>query len=307
VRRVLAVALLVASLAACGGKGTTSEDDLVDALAATRLESRTLDYSVSSAASEIGVIVTVEDDYRYASELFIDGSTAYREVVFDDALAAKLLDDDAVSLLGQSPEAENTLAVGDWVVDDLGAPATFVARAPGEDPIVDTLSYFSYVRDAARASDVRKFDEDALDYRPDEDPFPHPEDGEIRYDVLPTSLPSRADIERAIGADVPELSDLRKLAVYVRDDHVVAIREAIDVEPFVDGLRRAFAAGDASPTELLSLVNDMRAEVGQDPLEARHTTLLVRDLGESLRVDLPRGTAARLALHVGEVIVAPSA
>lgn len=303
---LMAIALVAAvATSACGGKGTTTEDKVLDALATTQLQSRVLDYSVVTDADRIGVELTIEDDYRYASELALDGSVAYREVVFDDALAAQLLDDDAAPLLGQAPDAEVALSVGPWIVDDLGAPATVVAPAPGADPIVDALEYFAYVRDAARSSEVIKFDEDALDYRPDEDPFDPPADGEVRYDVLPTSLPTRADLERAVGADVPELSDLRKLSVYVRDGYVVAVREVVDVEPFEDALRRLF--GDVSAGALLERINDLRAEVGQDPLEPRRTDLLVRDRGETLRVDLPTGTAARLALHVGDVVAtAPS-
>ena len=305
-RRLVALALVVAGLAACGGESTTSEDELLAALGATELLSRELDYRVETGTDSIGVTVEVEDDYRYAAELALDGDVAYREVVFDDALAAQLLDAGAGAFLGQAGDAGTSLAPGGWVIDDLGAPATVAPQAPGDDPIVDALAYFSYVRDAARASDVRKFDKSALDYRPDEDPFDLPERGEKRFDILPTSLPSRADIERSVSAEVPELSDLRKLAVYVRDGLVVAIREAIDVEPFEDGLRRAFGVSDDDPSVLFELVNELRGTVGQDPLTARTTTLLIEAHTESLRVDLPTGTPGRLRLHVGELVTPPA-
>lgn len=305
-RRVLLAALLAASLSACGEAGDSSEDALLDALAATELLSRRLDYEVDRGSERVAVEITIEDDYRYASELSLGDGVAYREVVYDDALAAQVLDGTVAPLLGAPSDAE-PMAPGQWLVDELGAPPAVVAvQRTTVDPIVDAFAYFSYVRDAARASAVTKFDEDALDYRPDEDPFPKPESGIDRYDIQPTRLPDRAAIERARGGDVPEVSDLRKLAVYVSDGRVVAIREAIDVEPFVSGLRRSLNLGDADADELLDAVNELRSSIGQDPIEPRRTTLLVEDHGRELRVDLPEGTRTTLQLHVGDVVAPPS-
>jgi len=306
VRRLLIVMVLAASLAACGGKTNTAEDSLLDALAATELLSREVQYAVTSdEGDDVGVDITIEDDYRYASELRIDGEVAYREVVYDDALAAQVVDDEVTGLLGAAPDA--TVPTGGWVVDEIGAPpAVLPAKQAGADPIVDALAFLSYVRQAAQGSDVIKFDEDALDYRPDEDPFPHPQAHEIRYDILPTRLPDRAAIERAGGADVPDLSDLRKLAVYVRDGEVVAVREVIDVAPFIDTLRRSFDAGGEDADELLERINELRASIGQEPVVPRATTMLIRSRGTSLRVALPEGTPATLQLHVGDLVTAPT-
>jgi hypothetical protein len=304
---LVTAALLTSVLGACGTAGTKAEDKLLDALSATQLQSRHLEYDVKSGGQTIGVGVTIEDDYRYASDLSIGSSVAYREVVYDDALAAELVDPDARALLGESTTSKAPLAIGGWMIDELGAPPSVIpAKQVGADPIVDALAYFSYVRDAARASTVRKFDKSALDYRPDEDPFPQPRGGVIRYDVEPTRLPDRSSIERASGADVPEVGDLRKLSIYVRDDHVLEVREAVDVRPFASTLRRAFNAHDATNAELLARINKLRKQIGQLPIVPRSTMLKVTDAGRHLRVALPTGTPTTLQLHVGEVVTAPA-
>lgn len=299
---------LVTGMTACGNATDTAEQKLLATLSATELFSRRLEYAVDTGDEHVGVAVTIEDDYRYSSVLSIDDRVAYREVVYDDALASQLVDPGAVTMLGESPEAKTPLTAGGWMVDELGAPpAVLPAKQIGADPIVDTLAYFSYVREAAQASEVTKFDNSALEYRPDEDPFPQPASGELRYDILPTRLPDRAAIERAGGADVPELSDVRKLAVYVRDGQVVEVREAIDVEPFASTLRRSFNAHGANDRELLARINKLRRSIGQRPIVPRTTTMAVELSGGGLRVKLPAGTPTTLLLHVGDAATAPQA
>lgn len=310
-RRIVAitVAVLLASLlGGCGGSGQTQEDELLAALSSTELLSRKLDYNVDADGQPpVAVAVTIEDDYRYASELTIGKAVAYREVVYDDALAAQLINAEALPLVGESPTAKTPLTKGGWLVDELGAPpAVLPAKRVGADPIVDALAYFSYVREAAQASVVRKFDKSALDYRPDEDPFPQPKHGVVRYDIAPTRLPDRASLERAGSADVPDAADLRKLSVYVRDGQIIEVREDIDVHPFASILRRSLVARRATDAQLLAKINKLRKSIGQQPIEPRVTTMSIADRGKRLSVSLPQGTPTTLRLHVGDAVIAPS-
>ena len=58
----------------------------------------------------------------------------------------------------------------------------------------------------------------------------------------------------------------------------------------------------ASDAELLAKVNALRKLIGQQPITTRFTTLTVGHRGAREHVELPKGVAATLVLHVGELV-----
>jgi len=300
---IVGLVLMASSLAGCSKAAATAKAQLLTAIGNTALLSNHLSYLDAVGATQLDVDADIEDGFRYQASLSVDGTAAYQEIARDDALAARLLSPVGLQWVAASPASAEAgpLASGGWVVDELGAPVlTSALPTPGADPILDALSYFSTLEASVEAAEVVKFDPNALDYRPDLDPFPRPGPGVIRYDLTPGRLPTRATATGP-AAEPPGANDLEKLSVYVHDGLVVAVRDQIAVEPFVQPLERAYAVhppGDADQqaAALLSLINGLREAAGVAPIVPRSLTLMVTPEPVGFHVVIPPATVASLKI-----------
>lgn len=286
----------------------------------------------------------IEDDFRYKVRLSVDKKATIDEVAADDALAVRMLDparlvdflrrpetkatreDDkattttttapsAAAPVGAIPAGVDPIAALQsrrWVLDDAGAPASFGEsdedRAIGEDPILDSLDIFAYVEQAiGAATRIAEYDSQSLDpvYKKDEDPFPPPAKGSgiIRYDFGQPKLPRASDTSGGNQA-TPEPRHFRKMAVYMKDDRVVQIREVIDVESRLDdlqdiydvkvpkGIKKAQFAAIA-----VGALNKLRQAQGDPPIRLRTMSYKLDEVAKKVTVEMPTDTVeANLAV-----------
>lgn len=140
-----------------------------------------------------------------------------------------------------SPAASLALAAlraGKWVLDPTGAPAlpTLGGEAVGERatpfyvPLVLLQQVQSYLQAAPPGAVVRySADSTTPAYKPNDDPFPPPGPGVIRYDMVEDPLPG-PQLGSASGLPPPPANaDFRKVAIYVKDNRVVALRVDYDI------------------------------------------------------------------------------
>lgn len=330
---VMASICALSLLVACG-KSERPDRELRAALARTaRLPHRYV-YDDTSGDRKTVVQGLVEDDFRYKAEVVVDGAVALDEVTSDDAVADRLIDASKISVFqaqgavatpagrstgltpGQSLEA---LRAGQWVRDPTGAPSLTVGRDSkrkmGDDPIVDSLTVWQYVDLAITgAFRVVKFNKESIEYKAKEDPFPPPEKGSgvTRYDLLAPFLPRQSG---AANQAVPDISNFRKLSVYVKDGLVIQVLETIDVISRLNDIKRNYGVKfPASNTDqenadfAIRAINEVRVGQGNSPIRPRDMSFAVRDTGKPTSVALPtegvtgdlaaltgRGKAARVA------------
>jgi hypothetical protein len=231
------------------------------------------------------------------------------QTTVDDALALRFLSSDLVPRFVKASEATvdvpggpqdvpvtEVLGTKRWVVDQAGAPAVLAKslRATGADPVYDALSVLRYVEAAMdQALYVIIFNPEALEYKPAEDPFPHPKDGVKRYDFVRPPLP-RAGAEGSVNQAVPDIYHFRRMSVYIQDGLIVEVREAVDVETRLRELGRVYGVDfpkDRPKAEVariaLDAINVLRVGQGNDAIRMRTMTLTFGDLGKSQKVELP--------------------
>jgi hypothetical protein len=229
----------------------------------------------------------------------------------EPAAAASALVASAATVKGaDDPRARQALATGRWVVDRLGAPSQLPGaqhdRLLGDDPVLDALTVFRHVETAAQQVRVVLFNEDAIDYRPREDPFPQPDRAahELRYDLLRTDLPHIKQDGKTAERILPTEANFRKMSVYVRDGLVVRVLEDIDVASRLKDLAKIYgirlpngADTAALVTAATKQVNAARAAAAQDPIRVRTMALTIRTTGTPPHVELPTdAVVASLAL-----------
>ena len=324
-RRVTAVALAVLTLAgltgACGER-VDDRDRLVAALRRTKAMSRTFTYREEAAGQQISVEGIVEDDFRYAGRLNLDGEPLFEQVVADDALGFRMLATEQLppTAITGSPDADQALRTQAWVVDPQGAPALTSAKkrsgpVGGRDVLAEAYAYLTAVEVSVTESlVVRKYSEEALYYKPSEDPFPTPDEdsGITRYDLERPRLPRASEGGGAGAAQrLPAARHFRKLSIYVKDGLVqrvlerVAFDERLDdtldylestapegddtISSFVKKARGDLADGRRSSVEqaVLAGLNVSRETFGEDPIEFRNLEVLFRDFDADRPVEIP--------------------
>ncbi len=301
------VAIAVAGTMGACGDPEQADDELRDAIRATERLPFKYAYEEESGRRLVEVRGIVEDDFRYKAQVAVDGSPAYEEVVSDDVVAARLLDPDALGTFvkeelagesaGEFEKGATALQDQQWVIDRTGAPSLLRSggsqRRLGDDWIIDSLTVFDHLEQVMRTQPTVLFNRESLDYRENEDPFPHPRDGVRRYDIRPLDLPRRSD---ATGGNQQTLGErhFRKISVYVEDGVILEVREAIDVANRLDEIERNFDVTfpeDRSVAENVEVavngINVVRTGQGDDPLRVRTMHLRLTDLGTDVRVALP--------------------
>ena len=321
VRAVLAALVAASALAACGDPEDTATVEIRRAIAKTEAAPRRFVYEEEANDRKVVVEGLVEDDFRYKARLLFGTVPAVDEVVVDDALADRFLDVRALPLLAATPGRDPTAeplgadvpieAPGDvldvptalktkrWVLDRTGAPSLIPTADEqhqlGDDAIYDALTVFRYVDRVLRETEPRKFNENDLDYKPQEDPFPKPQKGSgvTRYDFPRVRVPRPADAGGSGNQAVPGANSFRKMSVYVKDGIVVQILEDMDVASRLEDLARNYDVdfGDASVEQAVKIaidgINAVRRGQGTEPIRVRKLSFRISDYGTEVRVELP--------------------
>lgn len=337
--RFLAVALALAVFAVGPACGTKDDDKLMlkkivnKSLHVSGTFTYTDDVPASTEQDQSQQVVVqglVEDDFRFKARLNLNGNIILEEVVNDDALAVRFVDPALIPNFAAqgkvNPATKQALEANYWVVDPAGAPSIGEAavddRVLGIDPVVDSLSVIDYTLNAIdQALFVERFNEESLEYRPDEDPFPRPpKNSDIeRWDLRPPGLP-RADVQDTGGGGgnvkLATTPVFRKMALYIRDGRLVQIREQIAAEydlldDFKTYLVRLAKEGgpeaEKNTKETVDKITDERQlsqflffvlnfalkGSGEDPVRVRSMVYEFRNQGEKVKADLPVGDDVR--------------
>lgn len=344
---IVAALVLTLGLSACGKAQDRDKEALLGAISKTEKLARGFVYEEQTLQRKLLVQGLIEDDFRYKARVTVGGNPALDEVVNDDTLAVRLIDPSALNNFlptkAQTPvkpkppkdpkaapgSAENPLTgplvqqallANRWIIDPAGAPnltaSTTAERKPGDDPVFDALTALSYLRTITQDGFIRKFNEDALDYKPQEDPFkdlkPDRDDGEVRYDFVRFDIP-RLDDSATGATALPSERNFRFMAVFVNSQgYITKVFERIEVnEKILDKLRtfsRAFvkskfpnqlknfdaavAKADKLPIQqqanfFIQGINAQRKTLGEDPIRMRVMKLELVDLGKANTVILP--------------------
>jgi hypothetical protein len=321
-RRVAALLALVLLLAGCSRPQDVATT-LRGAVVRAERVSRRFTYTEKLGATVTAVSGVIRDDYRYRASVTVNGGAAYEAVVSDDARAVRVTDPTWLKRLrvggpGTPAAAPGTasadpvlaaLTAGSWVVDPHGA-STFrntaaTNRHAGDDPLLDGLTSLQYLTQAVGESGkAQKFNPEATDYRPEQDPFPRAAPGEVRYDLLPAPLPSRLGPGLRGRAAPPGAINFRKIAVYLRGDMISEYREAIDVKDVLNdpqqdllgylkdlGISPPGGSLDDQADAIVRGLNRVRTATGAEPIRVRSLTVrFTYGVGDA--VEVPAGAVA---------------
>lgn len=307
-RLPVALATTVALLT-IGGCGESADpvQEVLRAIEQTERSAKVLSYTEVTTTGRADVTVRLEDAFRYEVRAGVGGRDLLQEAVRDDAIAVRSLAPEVFNP-GEGTPAGEMLADGSWVQDPAGAPAVYIVGRQeergqrriqvGVDPVSDALNVLEYVRTAIQEGQgVDRFNEDAIDYIPAQDPFrgfvdADQEAGVRRFDVGRSFLPRNAqEANRIPGSDA-----FRKMAIYVKDGRVVRVLEEIDVEgheQIVD------AREEGEPEFLLDLVKAIEEGRGDETIRPREMAAVFDELDSTISTALP--TEAQTA-NLGEII-----
>jgi hypothetical protein len=345
-RRLLLALVAIALLATGCTKKEYDSERLQDIVDATTPNPFRFVYSVTEGGVSYRVQGLIEDDLRYKLQLLVDDRPALEQVVVDDAVAVRFYapglveqfidteiqssldpDDRKTSIPGT--DVLDALRAQRWVIDRSGAPSLLqvdqTQQDIGEgtesagathDPLFDARTALSYVRRVAQEQYFKKFDPDALEltYKKGEDPFPipDPDSGVERYDSIIFPLPSSEEgAQGGSQAQLPGYAHFRKLAAYVQDGKVLAIREFTGLsdsqeetlfeygerllgdtasDEILEGFRQSYTQTPADKRKefLLNALNVYRDNAGRDLLRFRTMEFQLQDLGDAtITVALP--------------------
>lgn len=248
---------LVSLIAATSLAGCTQPERKIEvvqtAVATTRRHAAEFAYTDARDDRVVTVAGVVEDDFRFKALVSINGSPAYEEIAYDDALALRfhdtallpeLIDRTRIDTADISTELKGVTAVQAlqtrrWVIDDDGAPPVTAfgtaANEIGTDPVFDALTALRYVeKSLSEAFSVEEWREEDLNptYSRTEDFFPKPEEGSgvTRYDLARLFLPAAGEAAGSGGQrSLASTKNFRKMAIYVKDGRIIRVLERIEV------------------------------------------------------------------------------
>lgn len=322
-RRLIAIALALGScavgLSGCS-KANQDREKVLAALRRTEQLSGRFVYDEKTSSADTTVKGVIADDYRYKSELDVNGTPTVEEAVVDDAVADHFIDPLSVPLLARrtaggallAPPADDAqagksgisvidaLQTQRWVIDATGAPAVIGASGShplGQDPIYDARTAFLYTEAAvSQAEAVRKYDSESIDptYKSADDPFPKPKHGArlLRYDLAPRPIPRKDATSGGSNQRVPEVGTVRRMVVYVENGLVVRIMEVVNLDWKINEIRRNYSLSltgslQQQAQEALAGINAVRQGQGTDLIRARQMDFQFVDPGKSFDVALP--------------------
>lgn len=277
----------------------------------------------------------VKDDS--VADLFLDptqvatyagaGSSPAVDVVSDYQLIAPVLPPGvpvpAFSQLPKTTPVKPSLALaalqqGKWVQDSDGAPvlpnvgssAELLATTPFLRPLLMLAAVRAEV-DATDARFVQKYSEDDLSplFKPEDDPFPKPGPGEDRYDVGQPPLPGITATSQNSRPDPPDDRALRKLAIYLKDGKVVAIRENYDILDRLEDIARLYmiplqldkSAGTVTQQRIGQLLINLVQPEKPVPYRVHEEQLLLSYPEDAPKIELPKPVVeADLSLLPGQ-------
>jgi hypothetical protein len=186
---VASIALV--SGAACGGghESAVKVADLDKLATKSALRARTFTSTSTVGGARVTVVGLVEDDYRYAATVSLNGAPVWEEVVVDDKRYVRVIN--AAALFDADTAASlSTIVSGAWVVDGNGAPAEFTPETTVV-PLAPDL-VLSYVRVLDTVPQLTKlgyveWNPQGASYLPRSDKFPAHKDNGKRFDHLPTA------------------------------------------------------------------------------------------------------------------------
>jgi len=204
------------------------------------------------------------------------------------------------------------------VLDKTGAPVLPTVGTSAEQlattPFLRPLLMLDAVRaevDGTDAGNIKKFSKDDLSptFKPEDDPFPKPADGEIRYDVAQNPLPAITATSQDSRPDPPDDSSLRKLAIYIKDGRVISIRENFDILDKLEDIARLYmipleldkSAGTVTQQRIGQLLINLIQSEKPVPYRVHEEQLLINYPETRPVISLPKPfVAADLSLLPGQ-------
>lgn len=217
------------------------------------------------------------------------------------------------------------LQQGKWVLDRSGAPTLPTVGTSTEalatTPFLRPLLMLDAIRDEiakAPAQVIKRYTKDDLSptFKPKDDPFPKPGPGEERYDVRQGDLPQLTATSKGSKPDPPPDFSLRKLAVYVRDGKVVAVRENFDLLDRLQDLARLYqvqlqlkeSAGTVTEQRIGQLIVQLAQAERPVPFRVHEEQMLLSYPADPPAVELPSPVVeADLSLLPGQGTAAAAA
>ena len=198
-----------------------------------------------------------------------------------------------------------SLQAGLWVIDPRGAPILPTVGTSGDKiattPFLRPLLMLAAVYDEVHAIDpdsIKKWSPDDLSptFKLADDPFPKPEAGVSRYDVKEAPLPQITATSKGSRPDPPGDDALRKLAIYLKDGKVVAIRENFDILDRLQDMARLYqiplqlntATGTVNEQRIGQLMVELIQAGRPVPYRVHEEQLLVSYPPTAPTIDLPK-------------------
>lgn len=191
-----------------------------------------------------------------------------------------------------------SLQAGKWVLDATGAPTSVAGHAATTEKQVTSSPFYEpmvLLQDLQRrvtqlpGYQVHQWQKGDLSptFKATDDPFPAPGPGEKRYDLRQAPLPT-AGFNTARGIPPPPSNDaFLKIAVYVRDGRLSAVRYNYDVLDRLDDVVKAYKL----PAKLSAAVGvELEEQAGQvvvDLLQGQQQTVPFRVHEETMLLSYP--------------------
>lgn len=306
-RRIHAIAVISVLLAgACGtGSALGEEVRLVrGALEQADQRGRTFVYRDVTDDQRVEVRGRETDDLRYRGIVSIDGREAFEAIISDDAFALRLSDPAGsgapvvAAAMAEDDVVGTALNEGRWVIDYTAAPPVVRERQEGEvqvgaNPFLDVFYLFQYLERALQAgAGMERFNPEDIDYNPEDDPWSDDAERDLedrgvrRYDLGLPALPSRS--QRGTQQTLPSTNHFRKMAVYLKGETAVLVREQIDIADRRE-FRRAEQGRAAAFYE--ELRDAALAGFTQEPIRERRMSYEIEDFDSDLTISLPEDSA----------------
>lgn len=205
-----------------------------------------------------------------------------------------------------SAEVIQALETRNWVIDPTGAPELFSATAgkvleEGEGgiiaPVLEALRSLQSTENAIRqAREIKRFNEENLEYDRRVDTFPKPESGSsvLRYDLFPQNLPNPNQGLGSAQETLPDEHHFRRMSVYLDGGEVAQVLEAIEINPrLLDDIEGRYEIPlpldkEEEAAEIaIEELNALRLQAGLDPIVRKLVSVEILDVTGTEAILLP--------------------